>query len=40
MRTIFLEKSYTNCGGVVVEKLVTEPFIKKIKIDDISESTV
>ena len=32
MRTIFLEKSYTSCGGVVVEKLVTEPFIKKSKL--------
>ena len=36
MRNIFLEKSYTKCGGDTIPK----PFSKKIKIEHISESIV
>ena len=36
MRKIFLEKSYTKCGGETIPR----PFSKKIKIEHISGSIV
>ena len=36
MRNIFLEKSYTKCGGDTIRR----PFSKKIKIEHISGSIV
>ena len=36
MRNIFLQKPYTKCGGEVSPR----PFLKKIKIEDTSRSTV